>query len=762
MGAQPTGHRSLADQLRSWPDDRLQGLLSERPDLATPAPHDFGQLASRAAVRNSIAHALDILTRGELSVLDALVVARQTTDAELVSIVNAPESYVVAAIARLRDLALAWDSPEGLRPLSGVGDALTGGPEAGVSGLRPRSAQPRPVEEVAAVIASLPDAARTLLEHVVSQGGTAKTGSVRIGLRLEDAESPAEVLVAHRLLVPGGSANPGLLVVPGEVGLALRGGRTTVAPVHVAPELAVERRSARLLESAAVGAATDFVRRTEVLLEWWGARPAAALRTTGLGVRELKATAAQLQISEPEAALVVEVAAEAGLLGSRADAVGSPVWVPTDRFDTWREQSVAERWTTLARAWLASTRLPSLVGERGPDQKPWNALTPELSAAGMAEAKAMALAELATLPEGHGLAAGTGLPSVVARVAWLRPRRPRSRPDLVAWAVAEAAVLGVTGADALAPYARALLEGEDPTPGLARLLPPTVDHILLQADLTAVAPGPLEPDLARRLQQVADVESQGAATVYRFTADSVRRGLDAGWTAAELHAFLLAVSRTPVPQPLSYLIDDAVRTFGRLRVGMSSSFIRSEDEAALAELLRHPRAEALGLHRIAPTVVVSTVPIDLLLQRLRELGMAPVVEGPDGVVRVREAESLRARTPRPRDTADAARFSARQSAHVVSAVRTLRAGDEEARSRPASASAPGGGVLSALREAIERQGVVLIAFTDNQGVVSERAVLPTEVEGGRLTARDHDAAADDPDAERSYAVHRISRVVPVG
>ena len=62
--------------------------------------------------------------------------------------------------------------------------------------------------------------------------------------------------------------------------------------------------------------------------------------------------------------------------------------------------------------------------------------------------------------------------------------------------------------------------------------------MLLQADLTAVAPGPLEPDLARRLQVAADVESRGGATVYRFTAQSVRRALDLGWTAAELHAFV--------------------------------------------------------------------------------------------------------------------------------------------------------------------------------------------------------------------------------
>lgn len=713
-------------------------------------------------MRSSIARALDGLTRGELSVLDALVVAGQTTESELVSILDAPQEYVVAATRRLVDLALAWESPEGLRALSVVGDCLVGGPEAGVSGLRPRSARPRPAAELLAVVDALPPAARALLDHVVDGGGSAKSGSARIGLRPEDAESPAELLIAHRLLVPGGSLQPGILVVPGEVGLALRGGRTTTTPVAQPPPVASEPRPARLASGAAVGAATDVVRRTGQLLEWWGTRPAAALRTAGLGVRELRAAATHLQVEEPEAALVAEVAAEAGLLATRADASGNQVWVPTDEFDRWRELPVAEEWAVLARAWLASPRLPSLVGERGPDQKPWNALTPELSASGMPEAKAMALACLAALPEGHGLAAGTGLPSLVARIAWERPRRPRTRPDLVAWAVAEAAVLGLTGADVLAPYARALVDGEDPVPVLAALLPPPVDHVLLQADLTAVAPGPLEPDLARRLQQVADVESHGAATVYRFTTGSVRRALDAGWTVGEIHAFVLAASRTPVPQPLTYLIEDVARSFGRLRVGAASSFIRSEDEAALAGLLSHPRASSLGLQRIAPTVLVSSVPVEVLLPRLRELGAAPVVEGPDGVVRVGSVEGLRARTPRTRDSADPARSAARHAAHVASAVRSVRDGDEEARSRPASASAPGGGVLSALRDAVERRGVVLIAFTDNQGVVSERAVRPLVVEGGQLTARDDDAAEDDPDAERRYAVHRISRVVPTG
>ena len=45
------------------------------------------------------------------------------------------------------------------------------------------------------------------------------------------------------------------------------------------------------------------------------------------------------------------------------------------------------------------------------------------------------------------------------------------------------------------------------------------------------------------------MESRGGATVYRFSASSVRRGLDAGWTAQEVHAFLDDVSRTRFRSP---------------------------------------------------------------------------------------------------------------------------------------------------------------------------------------------------------------------
>ena len=163
----------------------------------------------------------------------------------------------------------------------------------------------------------------------------------------------------------------------------------------------------------------------------------------------------------------------------------------------------------------------------------------------------------------------------------------------------------------------------------------------------------------------------------------------------------------------------------------------------------------MGLRRIAPTVLVSSTPLDVLLPRLRDLGAAPVVEAMDGTVRVARPDQRRARTPKePRGLHLRA---ARETAHVSQVVTAIRAGDRAASSRPADPDAQltPSGSLAALRDAVESGATVLIGYVDNHGASTERVVDPVKVEGGWLTAYDH--RSDDT---RNFAVHRITAVRP--
>jgi len=80
---------------------------------------------------------------------------------------------------------------------------------------------------------------------------------------------------------------------------------------------------------------------------------------------------------------------------------------------------------------------------------------------------------------------------------------------------------GITGRGSLSTAGRLLFQAPaDPSAAEEAIdthLPSPVEHVLLQADLTAVAPGRLEGSLAQFMRLVADVESRGGATVYRFS-----------------------------------------------------------------------------------------------------------------------------------------------------------------------------------------------------------------------------------------------------
>src|SRR5690606_11044780 len=311
---------------------------------------------------------------------------------------------------------------------------------------------------------------------------------------------------------------------------------------------------------AAAGEAATTVRLTEELLERWGLEPPPVLRSGGLAVRDLRAAAGFLDVPEWHAALLVEVAYAAGLLTRSGDLDGE--WLPTPAYDLWLMRDTAGRWTELARGWLKSDRVAGLAGERDDRDRLINALSEAMVRSSAPSIRRAVLEILADAGPGAAVAED----ALRARLAWLRPRRGGpARDRLVGWTLREAAALGVTGFGGLAPFARDPLAGDDPEPPPEKHPPDPVDETVPHADPPA-----------RELALAADVESTGGATVYRFTAESIRRALDAGRTAADVTELLTRHSATPLPQPLVYLIEDVARRHGHLRVGALSSYVRTD------------------------------------------------------------------------------------------------------------------------------------------------------------------------------------------
>lgn len=754
---------SYGDWLRGRTDDQLRALVSARPELITPVPADLGALAARAAAPSAVSRALDGLDRASLAVLEAVVVL---PSASLTALKKALGARAAEVAAHLRDLGLLWPGPSRtLRPAPGVRAALTH--PAGLGPPAREALAALPLErlrdlarnlDVSTAFASAPGLAESLaerladpgpliddagpearaaLEHLAWGPPTGRVENARRRVVLAEARSPVERLLARGLLV---AADDRTVTLPREVGLHLRGGALFREDVLGAPVPSGTRRAQRLTDQIASGQAFTLLRLTEELLEHWGVQPPPVLRGGGLGVRELKAAAARLDLTERDTALVVEVAHAAGLLDRDG---GSSVWLPTRSYDLWLLRDAAARWTDLAGAWLETDRVSGLVGERDARDRTINALADENI---RPAAPRVRRETLEVLPEG----VAPDEESVLRALAWHHPRRTGGLHDrLASWTLHEAAFLGLTGFGARASYTGVLLAGGDVAEALGALLPEPVDRVVLQADLTAVAPGPLVPDLARELALAADVESTGGATVYRFGAESVRRALDAGRTVSELLDLLARHSSTPVPQPLSYLVEDVGRRHGRLRVGTALSYVRCDDPAALDEILADRRAATLRLYRLAPTVLASRLSRQDLLESLRSVGFSPVPESPEGGLVITRTDARRAEPPARPPV---------EHEHVVdervaeAAIRALRAGEEAAAVGAPEGEPPRTPSASLIEELRAALGTRLwIGYLDQQGQASSRIIEPVRVDGGYLTAYDQTRAS-----VQRFALHRIT------
>ncbi|WP_346111268.1 helicase C-terminal domain-containing protein [Nonomuraea maheshkhaliensis] len=785
----------FTEWIRGRTDAQLRALVSARPELITPVPAHLEGLASRAGSPSAIGRVLDRLDRFTLAVVETLAVRDGPVPKdELRELIRAalagadpenalatgeagsadPEPALSAALDRLYDLALVYgpddaldlgpgvrkllDDPAGLGPRAMdafrhhapeqleemADDVAPGTTGSGKERLAAALAQPE------GLIESVSPEARGALDQLVWGPPTGRVPNARREVSVATARSPIEELLARGLLAATGEET---VALPREVGLYLRGGRVHRDLLALPPPLEGAARDAGLADRTAAGQAFSFVRSVEELCERWSVEPPGVLRTGGLGVRDLKRTAGELDLPEWVTALVIEVAHAAGVIHAGGGVDGE--WLPTSGYDLWRVRGTADRWTALALTWLAMDRVPGLVGDRDERDRPLNALHADLRRSSAPGIRAATLGVLASAP---GLAPARD--AVLERLAWEQPRRRGPlREQLTEFALREAEQVGVTGLGALSAHGRVLVEGGDAAAVLAPLLPEPVDHVLLQADLTAVAPGPLTSELNRWMTLTADIESKGGATVYRFSESSIRRALDAGHGGEELVSMLARHSATPVPQALSYLVTDVARRHGRIRVGTASAYIRCDDPALLDQITADRRSSALRLRRLAPTVIASRSPRAALVDSLRAMGYAPVAESLDGDVIISQLESRRTEGLAP--VRAVASPNGLDPEVAAAAVRALRAGDAAHLARREPVDAPAGqeplgpttATISALQEAIKQGVRVWIGYLDSQGNATSRILEPARMEGGYLTAYDETRAA-----VHRFALHRITGV----
>ena len=714
---------SFADELRSRNDAELACLFNLRPDLVTPVPSDFSALAARANSMPSLIRAVDGLNKWQLDVLTVCTILNEPfAKSDVVALTDKTAGVV---IDDLWERGVIYKDGAKYRIVSNVRVRIGDEP----AGLGPKA--PVDVTYDFAKLKKAPEAAMTMLERLMWGPPRGQIGNLK---------KPGEAiawLLEHRFLIAMDSQT---VVLPREVALHLRGGKVFATNSATAPVLEGTTRKQKEIDRAAVANISTFLRWCEELAHNWSDEPPVALRSGGLGVRDLKHTAEHLGVEEVCAGFVAEMLFISGLVVIDTD----DQIMPTSAFDIWLTKSHEERWRGLVTLWLETSRVSGLIGKA--DQKNIAPLGPELDRAGIASLRTTTLALLHENPE-----LDPTVSMLLDRMKWLTPGRFNG--EYIEWALREAEWLGLTGQGALSSFGRALIDGADDL-GVESALPQPVDHILIQADNSAVAPGPLTVELANTIGTLADIESRGGATVYRFSEASIRRGLDHGQTGDQIKDFLKRTSKTPVPQPLEYLINDVAKRHGRLRVGTSNSYIRCEDEALIQQITVDKKLDHLRLRKLAPQVLISDIEISEVIATLRESGYLPAAENSTGILV--SAPAIRRAKSRPKPPRVISDFQNPSDVVISSAVRALRAGQKASAHKPREVPrTTANETLALLHQYIEEEASLTIGYADTNGGVSNRLIDPLKISLGTLMARDHATGQVE-----SFRIPRITGVAP--
>jgi hypothetical protein len=693
---------SFAEELRGRDDKSLAQLFAARPDLLSPVPSDLSALAARANSMPSLFRARDVLTQWQFDVLTAMALLSEPfSEIEVLQLVG---KEAIKTIELLWTRGFTYKDGEKYRIPTNVRAVIGEFP----AGLGPIASEKMNLKE----LKKAPEGALQLLERMTWGPPRGQVANVK------KANANISWLLENKFLIAVDSQN---VLLPREVGIHLRGGKIFKELIANQPLLTGTKRVQKSVDQAAIANISTFIRWAEELAHNWSDEPPTALRSGGLGVRDLKATAEHLGVSEECAGFVAEILYLAGLVVIDTD----DQILPTASFDAWLSREPEERWHSLVTLWMTTSRVAGLIGKG--DGKNVAALGPELDRSTISALRALTLRTLSENlemdPDGE---------SLLALITWLTPTRSNS--EYIQWILREAEWLGITGQGALSTFGKALLEDEDL--GVQGALPQPVDHILIQTDNSAIAPGPLTVELANSIGTIADIESRGGATVYRFSEKSIRRGLDHGQTGDMIKDFLKKVSKTPVPQPLEYLINDVSKRHGRLRVGVGSSYIRCEDEGLIQQIVHDKQLEDIHIRKLAPQVLISDTDLHDLVNALRDAGYLPAIENETGILV--SAPAIRRAKSRPKPPRIVGDPTSPTPALITAAVKALRAGDKATANKPkALPRTTANETLDILNQYIEEQASLTIGYADNNGGVTQKLIDPISISLGTLVARDH-------------------------
>jgi hypothetical protein len=412
-----------------------------------------------------------------------------------------------------------------------------------------------------------------------------------------------------------------------------------------------------------------------------------------MGLPDVKRLSSHLGKSKEYVKAIVELAKVSGVI-----AISEKRFHPTDLADSWIASDPKSRWQVLANAWLA------ILGASG---------SKEL-ALQLAQNPNKSLAELV----------GSSFPLVNASA--------QSRISRVA-ELADA--IGLSGNGFAASWLAVVLAGKvaAAAKSVDQRLPAQQERIIVQADLSIIAPGPLSSTLEIELRKFTDTENIGLATGYRISPLSISCGLEEGMNEKQIRTLLEKLSGTAIPQPVDYLISETASRFGRLKITghESGSKLISTDELLATQILMDSKLKSFGLRK-SEGEIVSLLEPESLYHALRENGYLAIrVDGSGKVVAPSALHKNNSHTAMFEDQ-----------------LARLRKQDLEIADQ-----APESDVDRKIQLALASKSILLVEINAN-GKVMNFVLEPIGLANGRLRARDRKA-----DIERTLPVSAITSIV---